>query len=487
MPVNSTHPDYDYHAKQWEVVRDCIKSDVRKHLLPIEFGKSPRVLARNKKYMDMAIFNNFTLNTLYGLVGTALLKGAEIELPPELEFMREGSTGDGLTIEQLIRKSLGEVVQMGRYALLSDFPDMALGLTAEQVTQLQPLPHIYSHNAEDVMNWGYRYINGVQMVDFVVIREHVYARDKDGYKWQEYAQYRVLQLDDNNDFFYNLVDGDSKVLTDDLYPMVNGKRWKKIPITFIGSEDNNLSVDVSPLFPIAHVNIGHYRNSASLEDNADAHSQGTLAVTSSLNASQWEAMNKGRPLVMGSREGYFLGQSGSMTLVQLPENQLSMKMMEQKEEQMIMLGAHLMTSANANAPVETTRMQLGAKISRLATIVDNVEAGITNALRDCAEYLGANPDLVKISMSREFIQESADPVLMQALAAQWQTGAIPLEILHDYSRKVNIIPRETTTEELISQIGKESPLGTGDGFGGNTPTEFGNPNGVDVTPSDTGA
>ena len=44
--------------------------------------------------------------------------------------------------------------------------------------------------------------------------------------------------------------------------------WRVIPFQFLGSENNDTSIDDSPLYDMAEVNIGHYRNSADYEEAA---------------------------------------------------------------------------------------------------------------------------------------------------------------------------------------------------------------------------
>lgn len=480
--ITSEHPQYTANKLKWKLVDDVIASNVEQYILPPEYGSTRRITQRNNNYVKRAVFINYTINTRLGLVGTALLKDPKIELPPELDYLIDQATGNKLKLDQLLRKNIGEVIEKGRHILFVDYPSVPMGLSAEQVSAIKPRPYIYAKKAKEVINWGTRWVNGVEMLDFMIIREVIPTRGKDGYQWQDIVQHRCLYLDEVNHYYYDIRDEHGKSLLEDkvggydktvmgVYPKQNNAFWDHIPAYFCGSEDNDPDCDDSPLYPIAHVNIGHYRNNAGLEANGEAHGTPTLAVTSSLNGEQWTTANNGRPLLLGSPEGYFLGATGSMTLCQAEPAQLLADMMDQKVEQMIGMGASIMQSANANAPVETTRMQMGAKISRLDTIVSNTEDAATLAARDCALYMGANPDLVKISMSHEFIPENADATVMREIAAQWQGGAIPVSILRAYDRKVNIIPRETTDEDLDAELEKESPLGMGQGFNDQQPNQ----------------
>ncbi len=479
--VQSEHPEYTKNKLKWELVKNVIEDDVQHLLLRPEMGPGRRITWRNKQYIDRAVFINYTSNTLAGLVGMALQKDPEIELPPELEYMLQQATGNRLKLDQLIRQVMSDVIKYGRCVLFVDYPPTPAGQTIATQKEYQPHPYIYLKNPLDVINWGWRNVNGSETIDFVVIREKVPHRP-DGFTWQDIIQYRCLYLDDNNEYYYTILDKDCKDLLLEthpdydtviggVYPLQNGKKWDHIPITFVGAEDNDTMCDASPLYPIATVNIGHYRNNAGLEANAIAHGSATLFVTSSLNTEAWESANKGRPLMLGSPEGYFLGETGNVTLCQASPAQLLADMMDQKVEQMVGMGASIMQSANANAPVETTRMQMGSKISKLDTIVSNDEDGITQALKDCALYEGANPELVKVSMSHDFIPEGADATVMRELAAQFQGGIIPMSVVRDYDKRVNLIPREMTDEDLDAAMNEDGTKGLGV-FGGPTPEEI---------------
>ncbi len=494
MPVTSKHPKWQENIAKWSMIENVISgtagfqpyssglytpmtTGVEQYILPPENRKDRKSELRRYKYITMAIFNNYTVNTLSGLVGTAMQVDPEIDLPPELEYMRDEATGNKLKLTQLILETLTEVVKLGRVVLFVDYPPVPVGLTVDQTNTLAPRARIYVKKAESVINWHVDKSKGTDILDLVVFEEQIEVLAPDGFEYQNVCQYRVLRLDKDGYYNYTILDHKgAQLIEQPAYPLQNGKKMDHIPAYCVGAVSNDWNVDASPLFPIAHTNIGHYRNSANLEDNADAHGQGTLFLTSDLTPSQWKTETDKRPIVMGSREGYFLGSQGHAELCQLEPNNIAIEMMKQKEEQMIMMGAHIMTPANANAPVETTRLQMGAKISRLDTLVSNTEDGIEPALRDCAGFEGANPDLVEVQMSHDFVPENANPLVMRELAAQWQAGAIPLSILLDYDRKIDLIPRDTTNEDIVSELATESPIGAGQGF--NNPAS-GNPTGFD--------
>lgn len=458
MPIYSEHPEYTKNKTKWKLVRDVQNSNVDDYIIPVECGNSRRVAQRNANYKKRAIFSNFTLNTRLGLVGLAMAQDPRVLLPTGLEYIDDYATGNGLKFDQLVRKLLGEMVDMGRVGILADYPSVPLGKSIADIASLQPHAKMYVYKAEDILNWGITTQSGTEQLNFLVLREEIKTR-VDGFEWACAYQYRVLQLDDAGYYYYYVMDHEEKQQTKNIYPKANGKNLRHIPFHIGGSDDNDYEVDPSPMYPIAHVNIGHLRNSASLEDNADRHSQGTLFLTSTLSTSQWKELTDGRPVVMGAGEGYMLGApGGDAKLLQLGPDQLSKEMMTQKEQQIVMLGGHLITSAAAtNAPVETTKMVMGAKLSRMGSIVNNCEDLLNNAIRDCALFEGTDPSGVEVLLSHNFIPYSPDAQIMREILAQQVAGVIPHSVLLDYNRRVDLIPRDQTNEQVIQEIEKEKP------------------------------
>ncbi len=458
MPIYSVHPEYLDMEDDWKLVRDVQKGRVTGYLLPREYGRSKRVTTRNEDYVKRAIFSNFTLNTRLGLVGLAMAQDPNLKVPDGLKYLDQFATGNGLKFAQLVRKLLGELVDVGRVGIFVDYPNVALGKSKADQAKLKPHAKMYVYNTEDIINWDIDTRSGTEVLSFLVLREEVRER-VDGYQWACAYQYRVLQLDENQEYCYFIMDRNGKS-SPIFHPQANGKRLNHIPFHVGGSDNNDWQVDPAPMYPIAHVNIGHYRNSASLEDNADKHSQGTLFLTTTHSGSQWKELTKERPVVMGAGEGYNIGAPGSeATLLQLNADQLSDKMMERKEQQIIMLGGHLITSAAAtNAPVETTKMVMGAKLSRMGSIVNNTEDMLNNAVRDCALFEGVDPKGIEVLLSHNFIPYSPDAQIMREMLAQYVAKAIPHAHLLDYNRKVDLIARDQTNEQVIADIKKDVPL-----------------------------
>ena len=468
MGIENVHPEYTNNCKTWELLRDMYNNNYKKHIIPCKIWPgypagncSKETYTKNEIYTERARFSNFTKATLNGLLGTALSKKYVAKLPPQIEYLLNNATGNKLNLEQLIRKVLTELLLVGRCGLFVDMPVVSIdeNLTAEKQKILNPQAKMFIYETENIRSWDMIEINGVDELGFLVLRELKRTRINK-YDWKDDFQYRVLEINEQGIYQVSLRDKGDKPVDGrpPATPKAAGKNLKTIPFFIGGAEDNDWTVDQSPLWAIAHVNIGHTRNSASYEANLNEHGSGTLAITSDLNKDEWKRANPGKKLELGAGNGYFLGKNGSMTLCQLEATPETARAMTQKEDQMSMLGADIIKPGTSNSPVETARMNLGAKVSKLETVVSNAEDLIRNGIKQCAVYMGADPEKVVFQLNHSFVQEIFDAAKAHEVASWWVQGLISKTIARDYGKKAGIMNEDVDYDEIDKDIAEEGPV-----------------------------
>jgi hypothetical protein len=461
MPINSEHIEYTKYKKMWCDVRDAETNNYLPHIILTANGTSARAKRRNESFVKRARYTNYVYGTLGALVGMGTQKEPTINLPPNLEYLKDDCTEDHMSMAQLIRRGLREIAGQGRFIMLTDYPVIEKQLTEEKKNIVNPLPRIRIYTAEQLLDWEEGIYNGVKQVSWVKLCETVKARNKnDRYEWCYAKQYREVYLDAKGKCWVAIRDEFANEVSVPVPVKANGKQLDYIPIDVCGSEDNNICVDVPPMWGIAHLGWGVLQNSASLEDNAAMHAQSTTFITSSMTNSQWIEYRSKHPIIMGAGDGNYLGNQGDAKLLQTGADQVNLVMIEAKERQIIALGGHYITSINNNTAVGTKELDMGDKISPLINWVRNLEEGIYNQLRNCAVFMGVNPDIVEFTMDVEFIPRSPDPQYMQSLLAWRMQGIISSKILREYGRNTDIIPEEMTDEEIDADVEKEdiSPL-----------------------------
>ena len=114
------------------------------------------------------------------------------------------------------------------------------------------------------------------MLVMVVLAEDYRITD-DEFDHDMDTQYRVLRL--REDGYSQQIYRDEEPYTEEFYPRkADGTVWSQIPCIFVGSKNNDSTIDDAPLSDIADVNIAHYRNSADYEESCFLAGQPTLFI-----------------------------------------------------------------------------------------------------------------------------------------------------------------------------------------------------------------
>lgn len=464
MPVSNAHPQYELYKPVWTKTRDAVRGSVavkdkRHFYLPVPDAESndDRIgseTLRYRQYLKRALFTNFTGRTKNALVGAAFRKAPTIEVPEAIDYLIEDATGDGLGMEQLAKDELSNLLECGRSLFLVDYPQADDNLTAEEVARLELRASIIPYSAEQVINWKTETIAGRKMLVMVVLAEEYRITD-DEFGHDTDTQYRVLRLRD--DGYSQQIYRDEEPYTEEFYPKkADGTVWAQIPCVFVGSKNNDSTIDDAPLSDIADVNIAHYRNSADYEESCFLTGQPTLFITHSLSADEFYEMNP-EGIKLGSRSGHVLGESGSATLLQPSANQLVMEAMKAKEQAMVAIGARIITDRGANETAEGARIRFASENSVLGDIVGNLSDALMQCVKWCALFMGA-PDEVNIEINREFYDKSIDPQLIMSMVTLMDRQIISDQDIFDRLKAGGIIDGQRSLEDVREELGELSPM-----------------------------
>ena len=462
MPVATRHPQYQLYYPVWTKTRDAVKGSVaikdkRVLYLPVpdaEDNIRASNTSRYRQYIKRAVFTNYTGRTKNALVGAAFRKEMEYELPPEIEHIHKNATGDGLGIEQLAKDQLSDLLETGRSFLLVDYPEAGSNMSAEEVEMYKLQPSIIPYTAEQVTNWQTSSIGGKSVLSLVVLAED-YNNSDDEFGHDTMTQYRVLRL--NEDGYSQQLYRDDEPYTEEVYPTkADGSKWEYIPATFVGSKNNDATIDDPPLADIADVNVAHYRNSADYEESCFITGQPTLFITHSLSPDAWAEYNP-QGIKLGARAGHVLGETGSATLLQPNANQLVMSAMEQKENAMVSIGARIITDRSGNETAEGARIRFASENSVLGDIVGNLNQALMDCLYWCGEFVGITGEFY-VAINREFYDKSVDPQLIMSMVQLMDRSIISPQDIFDRVKAADIVKGDRVLEDVQDEVGDLSPL-----------------------------
>ena len=455
MAINSIHPDYKAHLHRWELVNSIVDSQAERFIRNVDVNDD----SRSKSYKEGAILTNFTALTKEGLTGLVFRRDPKQKLPDELQYLIKDAVGDDRGLAALAKQSLGEVMQTGRAGLLTDFPRSKGGVSIADTEDLKA--RIIPYKASNIINWNVERVNNKSVVKFIVLYEPTLELQADGFEWELTDKYRVLSLDADGNYYQALYNEDLELL-DFVFPTdKHGNNLKVVPWSFIGASDNNEEIDKAPLYDLAVLNIGHYRNSADYEESVFVVGQPTIFVSGSWGIEEFkEALPQG--IKFGSRAGYFLGEGGNASLVQANPNQLAEEAMKSKLKQAAFIGARLISEPGGRETAEAARLRYSSQNSALHTLVLNLDAAITKAIGFATLFMGGDKESIEFKLNRQFYDETADPNLIAQSIMLFDRGLVSREEIRDDLKQKNVLDIDKTIEELDEELLNTDPFLGGD-------------------------
>ena len=362
--VDFIRPELIYHMDKYRLISDCLSGSKEVKMAATAYLPMPnstdQSVENKQRYIDYkhrAVFYNVTRRTLEGLVGEVFNVDPVIKVPTDLNSLIKDANGSGVPLAQLAQEVESWVLSMGRAGLLADFP-VTDGVTSKaDIMSGGVRPAITSYRTENIINWITQKRGNQEVLVLLVLREW-YEKRIDRFGFERKPQYRVCYLDDNGFYVQEVWRNDLPLAGKVAVSSANnssstwqvfegpyepkdskGNRLTFIPFVCIGSVNNDFKIDFAPLFDLADLNIAHYRNSADYEDSIYMVGQPT-PVLSGLTQQWVDEILKGT-VQLGSRAAIPLPEGASASLLQADPNQLAEKAMEQKERQMVALGAKL--------------------------------------------------------------------------------------------------------------------------------------------------
>lgn len=443
MSVETTLTALTDRLPDYELIRDCIagqravKKQRDKYLpIPDPLDVSAAAQQRYSAYLQRAAFYPATGRTLRGLIGLVYDKDPAVEAPELLAPVLVDAAGDGIALDQLSQMVLRDVASIGRCGLLVDYPRTQGPTTIAQARTGNVRPTITRHKAEDIINWRTTTIGAKKLLSLVVIRE-TYVKEDDGFAQEVETRFRVLRLEAG---IYTVTlwedgrQGARYIPTDG-----KGNAFNEIPFTFVGSMNNDPTVDEPPLLDIAELNIQHFLNSADYEESVFLVGQPT-PVFAGLTKDwvdtvfreeiddghgQTRIINKVR---LGSRAAVPLPVGGSAELLQADPNSLAFEAMEHKEKQMIALGAKLIENTGTVQTATEAVLDSVLDNSVLATAARNVSAAITQGLRWAWQFMSGevvdDEEIIDYELSTDFGGKLLTAADRAEIVGSWQKRAI---------------------------------------------------------------
>lgn len=465
MPVSSVRKELREKLKQYELIDDCLAGEQQvkfrqtKYLpKPNPDDTSPENEARYQSYLGRAVFFNVAQRTQFGLRGQVFLRDPLVEVPSLLEPMIEDATGSGVTLQQLAQEGVDKVLGFGRCGLYVDYPNMATpdgqsrGVSKAEVETGEVKPMLKLIHAKDGINWRVMKRGAKTLLSLVVFKE-TYDEEDDGFETKTGEQWRVLRLVNNEYVIEIYRDKMGTAPTERYVPKdAAGQPFDEIPFVFIGSVNNDPTIDPPPMYDLCSLNMGHYRNSADYEDSVYTVGQPTYWFSGLTQ--KWIDDTMGGTIRLGANGGIPLPVDGSAGILQAEPNSLAKEAMDQKEAQMLALGAKLIEASQTQRTATEADIDNVSETSVLSSVAKNVGSAFQWALGFAARFVGQDGSKIAYELNTEFDLVNLSPEERKTLIAEYTAGVLTWTEVRDSLRRAGIASltdeeakAETETEE----------------------------------------
>lgn len=462
MPVDATNAEYDAHTAQWKRCRDVIAGQDAVHAAGEAYLPKLKDQEQHEydAYRRRAGFFNASQRAVEGLVGMVFRKAPVIEAEG-IESLLEDVTMTGVPLGAFSESTLEQVVEVGRFGLLVDFPRApAVQTTVAEAERAGNRPFMSGYPAESILDWKSERINNRMMLTQVRLMESV-SVPKDEFTSEAVGQIRVLELVEGRyqvRLFRKNERNEWVVFEGPVTPLMNGGPMSEIPFVFVGVRDLTTECSKPPLLDMIDINLAHYRVSADYEHGC--HFTGLPTPWVAGYTPTEDEYGKPEKLYIGSTAAWLFPQpeakAGFLEFTGQGLNALK-ENLTAKEERMAALGARMLApEKRATETAETAAIHRAGEASVLASLAICVSRALTKALEIMAEWSGVSGE-VKVELNTDYFPSPMTPEQMNALIAAWMQGAISKETLFWNLQQGEVVREGQSFEEEEAAIGANAP------------------------------
>ncbi len=423
MSTKEKHPLYIVREDDWQTSRDTFEGETRIkaegiRYLPHTAGQREDGAETSddseggknyKAYKTRAVFPGLSERAIEAAIGVMYHKPPIFDLPDKLEPLREKATIAGESLDTLLRKINTEQLAPGRVGLYLDLPEIPV----------DDLPFICTFTAESVINWDT--IDGVTPT-FLVMDESTIVRDE--FVWTTEERFRIIEKVPGETTYTVKFEtaGDVEELPT---PQIRGTSLPDIPFVFINSKDILTDPDKPPLLALNHLELAVYRGEADYRQTLFMQGQDTLVVIGGASEDSYRVGADASLKVPISGDAKFIGVDSSG----LPEQRMAI---ENDKKEAAHFGGRLLDTTSRQKEAEgAVRIRVKASTATLNHIAITGAAGLEFILKRVAEWVGADPDQVKVTPNLDFVDDQMEgKELLDIVQAKMLGAPLSVKSMH---------------------------------------------------------
>ncbi|WP_299930245.1 hypothetical protein [uncultured Pelagimonas sp.] len=159
------HRTYQEQRQAYDKIRDVIAGEDRLKNAGSQYLPQPEGMTSTQynRYVQGSSFYAVAERTLRGMVGSVTRNAPILELPDRIASMRDAATFEGHSLDVLLEDTLREVLSIGRYAMVLDYPTEGAAPGSA--------PFISTFNAESILDWKEELVGGRQKLTRLRLHE----------------------------------------------------------------------------------------------------------------------------------------------------------------------------------------------------------------------------------------------------------------------------------------------------------------------------
>jgi hypothetical protein len=456
--ITAKHPAYNAFSDSWELMRDAIDGEDSvkqkgEKYLPMKSGivamkDMAKQSAAYNAYKNRAEFPELVAPTVRGTIGVMLDRPAAIELPPELETLKERSTRNGMPLDVLHRLIAAEVMSTGRFGLLPGIDDAGL-------------PYIGGYSAESIINWDV----ANDIPNYVVLDETGELRDPETNAWKKEESYLECKIEDGKYVArtWKKAAGagtfSPDAAVDAKKPPKNGRAdpLTELPFVFINTSHLEANPDDVPLYGLAKLAVRIYRLDADYTFAMHMTSEPTPWVSGFDNPKK-AAEDGSAPKTIGSSVLWVLPKEAQAGFLEFTGAGIAAqeKAIAAALDRAVAMGAQILTDKSRSAESgEARKLRLGNQSSVLKIVSQTTAAGLERALKNIAVWMNADPAKVKVTPNVDFFDHTLDAQGISAVVKGWLDGAYSYPTAFLRLQKGGVIHPEKTIEDELKEMDED--------------------------------
>jgi hypothetical protein len=411
--VRQTSEQYDWMMDRWELPLDLYNG--RRAM--IAAGK--KWLPQNPAETDEAYKVRLNRSTLFNVFrktidsasGTALMKSISItNLPPELEYLKHNTTGDGRSIDEVADELIRHHLLFGKAHILTDFPKVETeALTYADFKEAGFNPYFNIVNPLNLIGWSYSLTTGYPRLTHIRIVENEIVSNQDN-PWltMNRQQVKVWWNDRIEMYTHNDSDGVWE-LQEDISENVLGY----IPLVTGYSNKQGFLIASPPLEDLADVNRAHWCSSS--DQNSILHiARVPILLASGFGADELQGVQIGpsRMITTTSENANIRYVEHSGAAIDAGDRDLS-----NLENQMKTMGADIIMGKSTDRQTATARqLDAAESLTLMQLTIRSTARMLEDAIMIAGDWIGVDASGVKVSIGDDLtLPNEPNPI---AAAAQ---------------------------------------------------------------------